>query len=135
VRSPAWGSRVLDVGSPVPAVGPGTDTGEPSMGQTDDRLAVAMAGGRGAGHRRGAHQTAGHTASALPDELTWSATLDPQDDMREVEITEEMVRHAIAAIEREQVFPFGAETGAPPPVARTVSKAKVLPFPSRKRAG
>ena len=66
----------------------------------------------------------------LPETLTWSATLDPEDGTHEIEITDEMVRRAIAAIEGEQVFPFRAGTAS---AARPVRKAEVLPFPPRRR--
>ena len=69
--------------------------------------------------------------TALPESLTWSATLDPHDEAREIEITDEMVRAAIADIEREQSWPFGgpARRRAVPPVARPATKADVIVFP------
>ena len=68
-------------------------------------------------------------AGALPEAFTWAATLDPCDDTLEIEITDEMISHALAEIEREQVYPFRRESDAPPPVARPVRKAEVIPFP------
>ena len=67
-----------------------------------------------------------------PEGLTWAATLD---GTREIEITDEMVRSAIAAMEGEQVYPFRRERGAPPPVARAVRKADVIAFPGTGDAG
>jgi len=68
----------------------------------------------------------------LPDALTWSATLDPRDESHEIEITDDMVRHAIAQIENEQVYPFRREAGTPAPVARPVTKADVIVFPGSR---
>lgn len=71
------------------------------------------------------------------NELTWSATLDPQDATHEIEITDEMVCRAIAEIEGDQVYPFGAAAAnGNVPIARKVHKADVIPFPERVlRAG
>ena len=72
--------------------------------------------------------------SEPPEAFTWAATLDPRDDTLEIEITDEMITLALAEIEREQVYPFRREADAPPPVARPVRKAEVIPFPRASAA-
>ena len=77
-----------------------------------------------------AEASLGHTRAdarvPLAGALTWAATVDPNDDTREIEITDEMVRLAIAEIEHEQIYPF--VSGAAP-LARPVRKADVIVFP------
>lgn len=74
--------------------------------------------------------TAGGLLSLLPASMTWSATVDTGDGISETEITEEMVKRAIAAVEREQPWPFRTETGSDAGlVARAVRKADVIAFP------
>ena len=78
--------------------------------------------------------TAGGLLSLLPASMTWSATVDTGDGTSETEITEDMVKRAIAAVEREQPWPFRAGTGPDAePVARAVRKADVIAFPRARR--
>ena len=75
----------------------------------------------------------GSLLSLLPASMTWSATVDTGDGISETEITEEMVKGAIAAAEREQPWPFRAATGSDAvPVARAVRKADVIAFPGAR---
>jgi len=76
----------------------------------------------------------GDTAMGLIDleALSWAATLDPRDATREIEITDEMVCRAIAAIERDQVYPFGGSAAnGRMPQARAVHCCEIIPFPQK----
>ena len=102
------------------------------MTRTIDRFAAAALRtdeARRTDVRTPAGGRAGTVPAPLPDALTWSATLDPHDDTREIEITDEMVNLAIASMDDEQVYPFRREAGTPPPVARAVIRADVIEFP------
>lgn len=64
--------------------------------------------------------------------VSWAATLDPSDATREIEITDEMVRRAIAEIEPDQVYPFGASAAnGRIPRARAVHRCEIIPFPCK----